>query len=68
MLLHPDVQKKAQAELDRVVGPGRLPDFSDRDDLVYLKAVIMELIRWHQVTPLGKPFPGCWKRNAELGC
>ncbi|KAJ2926963.1 hypothetical protein H1R20_g10156, partial [Candolleomyces eurysporus] len=44
MAIHPDIQKKAQAELDRVVGPDRLPDFDDKDDLVYLKALITELL------------------------
>ncbi|RXW19792.1 hypothetical protein EST38_g6053 [Candolleomyces aberdarensis] len=55
MAIHPDIQKKAQAELDRVVGPDRLPDFDDKDDLVYLKALITELVRWQQVTPLAIP-------------
>ncbi|THH16641.1 hypothetical protein EW146_g4040 [Bondarzewia mesenterica] len=32
MLLHPEVQHKAQEEIDRVVGPDRLPEFSDRDN------------------------------------
>ena len=32
MSLYPDVQKKAQKELDRVVGPNRLPDFDDYDE------------------------------------
>ena len=44
--------KKAQAELDAVVGPDRLPDFSDRDALVYVQAIIMETSRWHVVGPL----------------
>ncbi|KAM5536771.1 hypothetical protein V8D89_009489 [Ganoderma adspersum] len=53
MSLHPDVQRKAQAELDAVVGPGRMPEFSDSDSLVYVNAVIKETLRWHTVTPLG---------------
>lgn len=55
MALYPDVQKKAQAELDRVVGQGRLPDFSDRDTLPYVTALIKETIRWHIVTPTALP-------------
>ncbi|KAI0793615.1 CyP450 monooxygenase [Fomes fomentarius] len=55
MALHPDVQKKAQAELDEVIGSGRLPDFSDRQSLPYVNALIMELVRWHIVTPTGLP-------------
>ena len=53
MAMYPEVQEKAQAELDRVVGIGRLPDFDDKEDLVYLNALIIETMRWHQVTPLG---------------
>ncbi|KAI1792480.1 O-methylsterigmatocystin oxidoreductase [Ganoderma leucocontextum] len=53
MSLHPDVQKKAQAELDAIVGPHRMPEFSDSDLLVYVNAVIKEALRWHTVVPLG---------------
>lgn len=56
MALYPDVQRKAQAELDAVVGGSRLPDFSDRDSLPYINALVKESMRWNQVTPLGKPF------------
>ncbi|KAI0373871.1 cytochrome P450 [Pilatotrama ljubarskyi] len=55
MSLYPDVLKKAQAELDAVVGRHRLPDFHDRDALVYVRAVIKEALRWHVVVPLGIP-------------
>ncbi|KAI0631914.1 cytochrome P450 [Trametes polyzona] len=48
-----EVQEKAQAELDRVVGTDRLPDFADHDKLVYINAIIKEGYRWHNVTPLG---------------
>ncbi|TCD69399.1 hypothetical protein EIP91_007746 [Steccherinum ochraceum] len=53
MMLYPEVRKKAQQELDRVVGPDRLPDYSDRDRLPYLEACISEAMRLHVVTPLG---------------
>ena len=55
LALHPKVQKKAQTELDSVIGRDRLPDLTDRDDLVYVQAVIMESLRWYNVTPLGIP-------------
>ena len=45
MICFPEVQMKAQAELDHVVS-GRLPDFSDMDDLPYLSAIVKEVIRW----------------------
>ncbi|KAF8883964.1 cytochrome P450 [Infundibulicybe gibba] len=53
MALYPDVQRKAQAELDSVVGKSRLPDFTDRGSLPYVNAVIKELLQWHSVVPLG---------------
>ncbi|KAI0763603.1 CyP450 monooxygenase [Trametes elegans] len=52
---NPDAQRKAQAELDTVVGPGRLPDYDDSDTLVYVNALIRELLRWHIVAPLLLP-------------
>ncbi|RXW16402.1 hypothetical protein EST38_g9453 [Candolleomyces aberdarensis] len=55
MATYPEIQEKAQAELDRVIGTDRLPDFGDREDLIYLKALIIETMRWHQVLPLGLP-------------
>lgn len=53
--MFPEVQKKAQAELDLVVGSSRLPDFNDLDNLTYVKAVAMETLRWMPTTPLGIP-------------
>ncbi|KAI0357867.1 cytochrome P450 [Trametes cingulata] len=53
MVCHPEVQKKAQAELDAVVGPHRLPDFDDQDSLPYVAAIIKECVRWGAVVPLG---------------
>ena len=38
MALNPNVVKKAQEELDRVVGKDHLPEFSDKDDLPYINA------------------------------
>ena len=56
MALYPEVQKKAQAEIDAVVGPNRLPDFQDRPSLPYINAVLKESLRWNLVAPLGKAF------------
>jgi cytochrome P450 len=53
MTLFPDVQKKAQAEIDAVVGPDRLPSFVDRDSLPYIDALVKEVLRWNVVTPTG---------------
>ncbi|KAI0808121.1 cytochrome P450 [Fomes fomentarius] len=55
MTLYPEIQKKAQAEIDAVVGHSRLPEFEDRRSLPYTTAVVKELLRWHVVTPIGLP-------------
>ncbi|KAF8838072.1 cytochrome P450 [Paxillus ammoniavirescens] len=44
--------KKAQAELDSVVGAGRLPTFADQPSLPYLEALVTELLRWHTPAPI----------------
>jgi hypothetical protein len=56
MALYPEVQKKAHAEIDAVVGPNRLPDFHDRPSLPYINAVVKESSRWNLVLPFGRPF------------
>ncbi|KAL4079468.1 cytochrome P450 [Scleroderma citrinum] len=52
MTLYPRVMKKAQAELDAVVGTMRLPTFADRPSLPYLEALYTELLRWHSPAPM----------------
>lgn len=54
MTLHPEAQKRAQAELDTVVGD-RLPTFSDKDDLPFVTAIMKEVFRWIPVLPLAVP-------------
>jgi len=55
MLVYPDVQKKAQEELDRIVGCDRLPEYEDRASLPYIEALYREVLRWRPVAPLGIP-------------
>ena len=45
MALFPDVRKKAQEEIDRVVGSDRLPEHQDRERLPYVNAVMREGLR-----------------------
>lgn len=49
---YPEWVKEAQRELDQVVGPDRLPEFVDRNNLPYVNAVISELHRWGSAAPL----------------
>ncbi|ESK94121.1 cytochrome p450 [Moniliophthora roreri MCA 2997] len=39
----PDIQRKAQAEIDRVVGQERIPSLADVKDLPYMRALIKEV-------------------------
>lgn len=55
MVLNPEVQKRAQAEIDRVVGSDRLPDFGDRISMPYIEAVLRETMRFYPIAPLGIP-------------
>jgi cytochrome P450 len=55
LLLNPEVQKKAQAEADRVLGSSGLPEFSDLDSLPYIKSVVREALRWRVAAPLAIP-------------
>lgn len=55
MILYPDAQKRAQAELDKVVGRDRLPAFSDYEHLPYVRAMVKETLRWRAVDPVGLP-------------
>ncbi|TFY59479.1 hypothetical protein EVG20_g7774 [Dentipellis fragilis] len=51
MTLHPDVQRKAQAEIDAVVGNDRLPSIHDRESLPYVNAVVKEVMRHSPLKP-----------------
>ncbi|KAF8904507.1 cytochrome P450 [Mucidula mucida] len=55
MIQFPHIQAKAQAEIDAVIGNDRLPTFEDRDSLVYVEALVREVLRWHGPFPLGVP-------------
>ena len=59
MTLHPQIQRRAQAELDVVIGPNRLPTLEDKPLLPYTTALIKECFRWRNVTPLGFPHIAC---------
>ncbi|EIM84309.1 cytochrome P450 [Stereum hirsutum FP-91666 SS1] len=62
MMLYPDTQRRAQTELDSVIGCDRLPDLSNIDALPYVNALVLEVLRrvafrvaWGVVAPLGFP-------------
>lgn len=55
MILFPESQKKAQAEIDATIGIDRLPTYTDRESLPFVEAVIKEVLRWHVIAPLAFP-------------
>lgn len=57
MALNPDVLRKAQKEIDTVVGQGRLPLLSDIPSLPYVEAVMKETLRWNAILPIGNYAP-----------
>ena len=52
MIAYPDVQKKCQEELDRVVGRSRMPTLRDRESALYPR-------HFARIIPLADPYP-CW--------
>ncbi|KAH7923393.1 cytochrome P450 [Leucogyrophana mollusca] len=55
MVLYPEVQERARAEIDAVVGRDALPGFEHRSSLPYIEAILRETMRWYPVAPLGMP-------------
>ena len=56
MILHPEVFAKAQAEIDRVVGTDRLPDFQDRTSLPYVESLVKEVYRYGSPPQMMRPY------------
>lgn len=55
MLHFPEACRKAQAEIDGVVGRDRLPNHEDKEKLPFTRALILETQRWRPLTPIGVP-------------
>jgi cytochrome P450 len=53
MILSPDIQKKAQDEIDRISGGNRLPSFADKSSLPYISCIAWECLRWNPAAPMG---------------
>ena len=53
MARNPHTAKKAQKQLDDVLGGERLPEHSDIDQLPYIAAIVKETLRWAPPDPLG---------------
>ncbi|XP_007523500.2 cytochrome P450 2D14-like [Erinaceus europaeus] len=55
MILHPDVQRRVQQEIDEVIGQSRPPEMADQAHMPYTMAVIHEVQRFGDIVPLGVP-------------
>ena len=54
MIIHPDIQKKVQMEIDEVLGD-RTPTLDDRGRLCFTEATIMEIQRLGSIAPQAVP-------------
>jgi len=52
MVLHPEIQAKAQSEIDSVCGSSRLVSDADIPNLRYLQCIVKEALRVHPPGPL----------------
>jgi hypothetical protein len=66
MVLNPDVQRKAQEEIDTIVGHGRLPSLDDRPRMPYMEALLLEVLRYHPIGPMGMSIVLSFLRYAAL--
>ncbi|XP_073454694.1 cytochrome P450 2G1-like isoform X1 [Aquarana catesbeiana] len=55
MLKYPEIQAKLHDEIDQVIGRGRLPKFDDRLHMPFTQAVLSEVQRFSDVSPLNVP-------------
>lgn len=55
MILHPDVQRRVQQEIDEVIGQARQPEMGDQAQMPFTMAVLHEVQRFGDIIPLGVP-------------
>nr|AAB94568.1 cytochrome P450 2D16 [Cavia porcellus] len=55
MILHPDVQRHVQEEIDEVIGQVRCPEMADQAHMPFTNAVIHEVQRFADIVPMGVP-------------
>ena len=55
MVVYPEVQNKAQGEIDSIIGEERTPNWDDYDNLPYVISVVKETMRWRPIGGLIPP-------------
>lgn len=55
MILHPEVQRRVQQEIDEVIGQVRPPEMADQARMPFTCAVVHEVLRFASIGPLGSP-------------
>nr|XP_001502950.2 cytochrome P450 2D14 isoform X2 [Equus caballus] len=55
MILHPDVQRRVQQEIDEVIGQAQRPEMGDQARMPFTMAVVHEVQRFGDISPLGLP-------------
>lgn len=54
MAKFPEIQRRAQAEVDGLTEGKRLPTMADRPNLPFVDAVLSEVLRWVSIAPVSK--------------
>ncbi|KJA24942.1 hypothetical protein HYPSUDRAFT_53452 [Hypholoma sublateritium FD-334 SS-4] len=54
-VMHPEWTRKAQQQIDDIIGPDRLPSFADRPRLPFIEAAMRETMRWRPGVRFGLP-------------
>ncbi|KAJ8935869.1 hypothetical protein NQ318_019453 [Aromia moschata] len=65
LILNPEVQRKAQEEIDKVIGKSRIPTLQDRPNMPYVECVALEGMRMFGARALTVPHRAL--RDAQLG-
>lgn len=53
MTLYPEIQAHAREEVDRVYGEGPPGDFEGQEKMPYLRAILLECLRWNPPVSAG---------------
>lgn len=63
MMAYPEVQTRAQAEIDAIIGHERLPGIADIEKLPFTNALLKEVIRWCSPVTAGQGVPHRLRRD-----